>query len=359
MTEREAMERALGLALEGWGRVAPNPLVGAVLLRNGEVVGEGAHREFGGPHAEVVALESCPDPAGSTCVVNLEPCAHHGKTPPCSVALASAGVTRVVYGVRDPHPEAGGGADALMRSGVDVTGGLLRERGSALNAPFLWNQARPDRPFVALKLATSVDGFVADESGTARWISSQEAREHVHWLRAGFDAIGVGRRTAEADDPQLAVRGSVAPRVPPTRVVFSRTGSLDSSLSLVTTASDIPTLLVVNRSAGKAVPLSGTAVRVVHAQGTASALLELRRLGIGALLVEGGGLLAGSLLEEDLVDRLYWYQAPLVLGRGVPAFPPGRATLLREAVRWIPIEQKSLGDSNLLVLDRGPCSPES
>jgi diaminohydroxyphosphoribosylaminopyrimidine deaminase/5-amino-6-(5-phosphoribosylamino)uracil reductase len=177
------MARALALARRGWGRVAPNPLVGAVLLRDGEVIGEGYHAEYGESHAEVAALGDCPDPTGATMVVSLEPCNHAGKTPPCTDAILRAGVSRVVLPLRDPTPQAGGGADELREAGVEVDEGLMREEAAALNAPFLWAQQRPDRPFIALKVASSLDGLLADESGRSKWISGAEAREYATALR--------------------------------------------------------------------------------------------------------------------------------------------------------------------------------
>ena len=226
------MIRALDLAWRGWGRVSPNPLVGAVVLRGGEVVGEGWHAEFGGPHAEVVALGAAgTHAAGATLVVTLEPCAHQGKTPPCVDAILAAGIARVVIAIRDPDPTARGGAEQLRGRGVDVAIGLCAEAAAAQNAPFLFARARPQRPFVALKLATSIDGRIADAEGRSRWVSGPEAREHVHWLRAGFDAIAVGGTTALRDNPQLTVRGSVVPRRPPVRVVFDRRAMLNSTVT--------------------------------------------------------------------------------------------------------------------------------
>ncbi len=229
------MDRALELAGLGWGRVAPNPLVGAVLLRDGVVLGEGYHGEFGWPHAETVALSQVSDPSGATCVVTLEPCAHHGKTPPCVDALIRAGVARVVIAVPDPHPKASGGAAKLRGAGIDVEMGLGQEAAAALNAPFLFNATNNERPFLAVKMATSLDGFIADESGASQWVSGAESRAFVQWLRAGFDAIGVGARTAMQDDPQLTVRGPLQPRTPPMRVVFSKTGALRATLRVVDT----------------------------------------------------------------------------------------------------------------------------
>lgn len=355
------MDRALVLALRGWGRVSPNPLVGAVLLRDGQVIAEGFHAEFGGPHAEAAALAACPDPRGATCVVNLEPCAHHGKTPPCADALIAAGVRRVVMALPDPHPEAGGGRKVLERAGVEVATGVRRDAAAALNAAFLCGLARPDRPFVALKMATSLDGFIADAEGRSRWISGPEALDYVHWLRAGFDAIGVGRRTADADDPQLTVRGPLAPRVAPRRVIFARSGRVRKDLTLVRTAGEVPTLVVTHPQQRQetASRLSAAGVQVVGAEGVSDALVALRALGIGSLLVEGGSTIAAQLLAQGLVDRLYWIQAPLWLGSGMPAFGPRTPIGLDGASPWVVTERRSLGRDSLLVVDRELCLPES
>lgn len=357
MTEREAMDRALALALEGWGRVHPNPLVGAVLLREGELVGEGYHAEFGGPHAEVMALASCSDPRGTTCVVTLEPCTHHGKTPPCVPALIAAGVRRVVIALEDPDPTAGGGAAQLRAAGLDVVVGLGREAAAALNALFLCSRRRPERPFVALKLATSLDGFIADASGRSRWIAGEEARAWVHWLRAGFDAIAVGRRTADTDDPALTVRGAVVPRLPPRRVIFARSGRVREDLVLVRTAREVPTIVVVapEHHPGAARRLAPYGVEVVGAEGLEQALAALRQRGIGSLLVEGGSSLAAGLLEAGLVDRVYWIQAPIWLGSGMPAFGPRQPVLLEQACRWVVTERRALGPDTLLVADKELC----
>src|SRR5207245_8818292 len=221
LAEAEAMRHALDLARRGWGRVAPSPVVGAVVLRGDAVVGEGWHAEFGGPHAEVAALASAGRRArGGSLVVTLEPCAHSGKTPPCTDAILAAGVRRVVAAIRDPDPQAGGGLDVLRRRGVAVEEGVLAEEAAALNAPFLFAREQRQRPFVALKLATSIDGRIADSGGRSEWVSGPEARDYVHWLRAGFDAIAVGGTTALRDNPRLTVRGSVVPRRPPLRILF-------------------------------------------------------------------------------------------------------------------------------------------
>lgn len=359
--EREAMQRALQLAWNGWGRVAPNPMVGAVVLADGRRVGEGWHAEFGRPHAEVVALDAAGVKArGATLVVTLEPCAHEGKTPPCTRAILAAGVKRVVVGIRDPNPTARGGLEVLQREGVEVELGMLAEEATAQNAVFLCARQRVDRPFVALKLATSIDGRIADADGNARWVSGEEARAWVHWLRAGFDAIGVGGTTALTDNPQLTARGVVTPRRPPVRVVFDRRAMLNAGVELVSSARDIPTWVLSSADAPAANVsiLEAAGVRVFRPHDLAEGLSLLRREGIESLLCEGGGALGAKLLADGLVDRLYWVQAPVWLGeRGVPAFPGVPAHPIAEAPRWIPVARSTLGSDTLLVLDRRLCLP--
>src|SRR5690348_5713003 len=363
LLEQGAMERALDLARRGWGRVAPNPLVGAVVLAGGEIVGEGYHAEFGGPHAEVVALEAAGERArGATLVVNLEPCAHHGKTPPCTDAIVEAGVARVVAAIADPDPEARDGAGVLRAQGVIVSIGLLAEAAAALNAPFLFAREQSERPFVALKLATSIDGRIADAAGSSQWVSGETAREYVHWLRAGFDAIAVGGTTALRDNPQLTVRGPVTPRRTPVRVVFDRRAMLNETADLVKTAHDVPTWVMSSPDAPAASvsQLERSGVRVFRPSSLADGLRALRAAGIESVLCEGGGALGAKLLVDGLVDRLYWVQAPVWLGEAaVPAFPGMAAAPLAAAPRWIPVERRALGPDTLLVVDKRICLPGS
>ncbi len=363
LAERQAMQRALDLALAGWGRVAPNPLVGAVLLRGGKVVGEGYHAEYGGPHAEVVALRAAgADARGSTLVVSLEPCAHHGKTPPCTEAILAARVSRVVAAVRDPDPQARGGLDALRQRGVTVAVGVLADAAAALNAPFLFTLQELRRPFVALKLATSIDGRIADATGRSQWVSGEAAREFVHWLRAGFGAIAVGGTTALQDNPRLTVRGRITPRQPPIRVVFDRRAMLNPGVTLVSTAREVPTWVMASLEAPAAsvTALEQNGVRVFRPASLAAGLAMLREAGIQSVLCEGGGALGARLLADGLVDRLYWIQSPVWLGEGaVPAFPGLPAAALAAAPRWVPVERRTLGPDTLLVVDRQLCLPAS
>ncbi len=351
------MTRALDLAWRGWGRVQPNPLVGAVVLdAAGSAVGEGWHAEFGGPHAEPVALGAAGERArGATLVVTLEPCNHKGKQPPCTDAVLAAGIRRVVAAIPDPDPAASGGAARLDVEGVQVQVGMGREAAEAQNAIFLHRHRNASRPFVALKLATSLDGRIADASGHSRWISGAVARKYVHWLRAGFDAIGVGGRTARLDDPQLTPRGSVTPRVPPRRIVFDTGADLDLRLSVVHTAGEVPTTVVAGPEAAseKVQRLEAAGVRVLRAVSLDEALRVLRSEGICSLLVEGGGRLAGALLGMGLVDRYYWVQSPLWLGeRGIPATAGLPSDPIARAERWTVVERRALGEDTLLVLDR-------
>jgi len=357
-----AMTRALDLALRGWGRVAPNPMVGAVVLRDGKAIAEGWHAEFGGPHAEVVALNAAGSAArGSTLVVNLEPCRHTGKTPPCVDAILAAGVRRVVAAIPDPDPQAEGGLEKLRRAGVDVAMGVESERAASLNAAFLHSRTEQDRPFVALKLATSVDGRIADHAGRSQWVSGEGARDYVHWLRAGHDAIAVGGTTALRDNPRLTVRGAVTPRRAPVRVVFDRRAMLNPTVTLVQTAREIPTWVMASPDApaNNASVLDANGVRVFRPFDLEAGLKELRAAGIQSVLCEGGGALGAKLLSLGLVDRLYWIQAPFWLGEnGIPAFPEVADVDIDQAPRWIPVERKALGADTLLVLDRRLCLPE-
>ena len=354
MTEAEAMARALELAWGGWGRVHPNPLVGAVVLRDGESVGEGYHAEFGGVHAELAALaQAGPRARGATMVVTLEPCRHHGKQPPCVDAIVASGIRRVVFGSSDPNPAAGGGAASLVAAGLEVSALPVSRLVEDQNPPFFHAFRGADRPFVALKLATSLDGRIADYTGRSRWISGPEAREWVHWLRSGFEAIAVGGRTARIDNPSLTVRGPLTPRLVPRRVVFDRRAALAGAQQLLDSARGVPVLVVAEApvEAARADALAALGVELLPAADLADGMARLREAGIRSLLVEGGGRLAGRLVAQGLVDRFYWVQSPVWLGDdGIPAFGGIPGALLEQAVRWRVIERRGLGQDTVLVL---------
>lgn len=356
------MREALELAEHGWGRVAPNPLVGAVVARGAEVVGRGWHAEFGGDHAEVAALRDAgPDAEGATLYVTLEPCAHEGKTPPCTEAILRAGVRRVVIACRDPNRESGDGAAALRAAGLDVEVGLEGRRAKRLNAAFLWSR-RTGAPFVALKLALSLDARLG-RRGARSAVSGPAAWARVHRWRAGHDAVLVGRRTVEVDDPLLTARGEPAPRRPPVRAVLDSDlrVSPDSQLARTVDAAPVwiftaPDALDAPDSLRRRAALEDAGVEVIDVPRRGEHELELDAVwgvlaerGIASVLVEGGGRLGGSLLRARKLQRLHLIFAPLLFGPGgVPAFPDGP---LAERGEWTPVEREAVGPDTLLVLD--------
>ncbi|HEU5220047.1 MAG TPA: bifunctional diaminohydroxyphosphoribosylaminopyrimidine deaminase/5-amino-6-(5-phosphoribosylamino)uracil reductase RibD, partial [Gemmatimonadales bacterium] len=357
----EAMRRALSLARLGWGRVHPNPMVGAVVLAEDTPAGEGFHAEYGREHAEVLALRAAgPRARGATLVVTLTPCGHTGKQPPCAEAIIAAGIRRVVAAASDPNPQAAGGVARLRAAGIEVDIGLLRCDAERQNAIFFHQFRNRSRPWVALKLATSLDHRIADGTGESRWISGEPARAFVHGLRAGFDLIGVGGRTALRDDPRLTARGAIEPRAAQRRVVFEGADPLPDTLALFSAGKGAIVVTARDRAAETRHRLRGTGATILPADGLAEALSALRRSGVMSLLVEGGGRLAGGLLREGLVDRFYWIQSPLWLGdSAVPATAGWSIPALTVAERWSVVERRGLGGDTLLVLDREPCSPAS
>ncbi|HJU75945.1 MAG TPA: bifunctional diaminohydroxyphosphoribosylaminopyrimidine deaminase/5-amino-6-(5-phosphoribosylamino)uracil reductase RibD, partial [Gemmatimonadaceae bacterium] len=309
------MRRALELAEGGWGQTAPNPMVGAVVARDGEIVGEGYHAVYGGPHAEVVALGAAGERArGATLYVTLEPCAHTGKTPPCTDAVIAAGLRRVVAAVEDPNPTARGGAKKLRKAGIDVTLGVLEQEAREQNVIY-FHGAEFYRPFVTLKLALSREGAIADANRNFRWLTGPEARREVHRLRAGHDAVAVGLGTVIADDPELTVREAPAPRKPPVRVIFSRAGKLPTSSRLVASAREVPVILFVMRieRAHREV-LTAAGVQVIEVRDLNDGLLELASLGARSVLLEGGARIAGAALRAGSVDRIVMFQTRVELG---------------------------------------------
>jgi diaminohydroxyphosphoribosylaminopyrimidine deaminase/5-amino-6-(5-phosphoribosylamino)uracil reductase len=334
------MRRALALAEQGAGQVAPNPMVGAVLVRNGHIISEGFHEHFGGAHAEVIALQRAGVAAqGCTVYVTLEPCNHTGKTPPCALALRNAMVSRVVYAVADPNPVAAGGASFLREAGIAITAGVLEREARDLNAPFFHALRGSTRPYVTLKLAVSIDGAIVDRSRARGWLTGLDARRAVHGLRAQSDAIAVGIGTVLADDPALTVREWAPPRISPLRVVFDRQARLPLASTLVHSARIVPVIVVTDGSApARESALREAGVTVLRATTTSEGLELLSAAGVRHLLVEGGATLASSLLDAGLIDRLITFQGPVILGAGaLAAFAslPSRTTEAAPRLRVI------------------------
>ncbi len=322
------MRRALELAAQGQGAVEPNPMVGCVIVQGAEIIGEGWHRSFGGPHAEIEALALAGRrAAGATMFVTLEPCCHRGKTPPCTKALLAAGIRRVVVGQPDPFPAVDGGGIAELRAaGVEVQVGVLQHDAQTLNAPYL-KLIRTGRPWMIAKWAMTLDGKTATRAGTSQWISSSQSREIVHRLRGRVDGIMIGRETAQLDNPLLTARPP-GPRVA-LRIIVDTHASLPSDHKLVRTASQVPVLIAVGPSATKAdcqrLRSAGCEVFVCraarHAARLDQLLEELGRRQLTNILVEGGGRLAGSLLDARQIDEAHVFIAPKLLG-GVDAHTP-------------------------------------
>lgn len=324
------MRAALALAARGLGRVWPNPSVGCVVVRDGVLVGQGWTQPGGRPHAEVEALADAGAAArGATVYVSLEPCAHHGRTPPCADALVAAGVARVVVACEDPDPRVdGAGVRRLRDAGLAVDVGLMRAEAMRLNEGF-FRRIRDGRPLVTVKLATTLDGRIATRTGESRWITGPVARAWGHGLRARHDAIMVGTNTAVLDDPDLTCRLPGMADRSPVRVIVDGHLRLPLTARAVATAKDRPTWLLTLRDADatRSAAFADAGVAVIAVPPDADRLLDLAaglRLlagrGITRVLVEGGSRLAASLFAAGLVDRLEWFRNPRVIGGdGTPA----------------------------------------
>jgi len=354
------MARALALAERARGLTSPNPMVGAVVVAGDRVVGEGFHAAAGRPHAEIEALAAAGDRArGATLYVTLEPCTHHGRTPPCVPAVVAAGVGRVVVAARDPHPRAGGGVDALRRAGLQVSAGVRADEAERQNRAF-FTAIRRGRPHVTLKAAMTLDGRIADVHGASQWLTGPAARQHAHRLRAESDAVVVGVETALRDDPRLDVRlGRPWPREP-YRVVLDSRGRLPAAARLIAAGTRARALVAVTSAAPaaavRALQEAGATVLGVAARGArvdpAALLTELAAREVRAVLVEGGAETHGAFLEAGLVDRVAVFVAPRLLGgRQAPGVAGGAGRALKDAVRLGAFEVTRLGDDLLLEAD--------
>ena len=344
------MTRCLELARLGRGSVEPNPLVGAVLAKGGRVVAEGWHRRFGGPHAEVDALTRAGARAkGATLYVNLEPCCHQGKTPPCTGAILAAGVREVVAALKDPNPLVNGkGLAILRRKGLRVRAGVLADEAAALNRGFL-KVHRRGLPYVCAKWAMTLDGKIATRTGDSRWISGEQSRAWLHKLRDEFQAILVGANTALRDDPSLKGGGR-----DPIRIVLDSNARLPLESQLVRTARERRTIVVVTESAppGKVRGLQRAGVEIVTLEALDLRVLfeELARAGIQSILVEGGGEVHASLFAQGLADEVLVFVAPKVIGGRDAVTPVEGEGLERmsEALRLEDVTLERLGDDAVL-----------
>jgi len=352
------MRAALSLAARHLGQTWPNPAVGCVIVDGaGHVVGRGSTQPGGRPHAETEALAMAgPRAKGGTAYVTLEPCAHHGKTPPCAAALIAAGIRRCVSALEDPDPRVSGGGHAMLRAaGIEVQSGLLAAEAAALNAGFL-KRVREGLPLVSLKLATSADGRTATRSGDSKWITGEAARAFGHRLRATHDAIAVGSGTVLADDPELTCRLPGLGHRSPVRIVFDRRGRIPPTAALLRGVR--PTWVVTTPGILKGRIQKPHEVIEIDENGDPAAWLRrgcegLAQLGVSRLLVEGGATLATAFLEADLVDRIYWFRAPLIIGGdGLSGIGPLSVHRLTQALGFRMAAQRPLGNDVLELYER-------
>ena len=357
------LSRAIELASEARGQTSPNPLVGAVIVKNGRTIGEGHHSHAGAPHAELEALTACSeDPAGSTLYVSLEPCAHHGRTPPCTEAIVRAGISRVVVASDDPSAKANGRGLGILRDEgiqVDVCNGVCSTAARLINQPFR-KHAKTGRPLVVWKTAMTLDGKVATSRGDSKWISGDSSRARAHRWRAECDAVAVGIGTAMSDDPQLTARVEGVYRQP-RRVVFDAEARLPLNSILVQSARDTQVTVVCSRAASRTAVtgLEAAGVEVIMVKGdteparVAAGLQELGALDVQSVLLEGGPHLAGAFMDAHEIDEARVFIAPMLAGGS-----RARGALDGQGVETISLARKALSqtleqiDEDVLISSR-------
>jgi diaminohydroxyphosphoribosylaminopyrimidine deaminase/5-amino-6-(5-phosphoribosylamino)uracil reductase len=369
------MEQALQLARKGQGFTSPNPMVGAVLVKHNRIVGQGYHQFAGGPHAEVNAIDDAGTAArNATLYVTLEPCNHHGRTPPCTEKIIAAGITRVVVAISDPNPDVAGGGIAYLREhGIAVTTGVCRPQALALNEFFV-KYVRTKRPFVILKCAATLDGYIAARTGDSKWVTGPVARNHVHRLRQSVDAIMVGIGTIMADDPQLTTRLDDRGTTDPLRIILDTYLSIPKRARVLNLNSDSDTLIVCSDKAPSEriaqAQDCGAQVMVLPQHRSRLSLDELMdRLGareVTSLLIEGGSKVIGSALAERVVDKINFFYAPKILGGGgIPICSGTGPDSMKESLPLKMMSVDKLGDDILVEgylgtpLEEGECLPGS
>lgn len=362
-TAKRMLDMAARAAWRALGDTGPNPMVGCVIARAGEVLGIGHHRRFGSLHAEREALAACArrgtDPRGATLYCTLEPCRHHGKQPPCTDAVIAAGIARVVYARRDPGDESGGGADLLDRAGIGTLCSQTSVLATRLSDPFV-HRVRTGRPWVVAKWAQTIDGRIATRTGESQWITGPLMRSRVHRTRARVDAVLVGLGTVLADDPMLTARGVRRVRRTATRLILDTKGGLPKDAAVVRTADQPPTVVITASKHGY--PPGVGVIRVAEGPGGVDLHAGLGRLwtelGIASVMVEAGPRVLGSMLQAGLIDEAFVHVAPMLLGdREAMSCAVGRdAPRLSDAIRFGLVRAKPLaGDLELWY--RRPMDP--
>lgn len=354
MTKYEYMQLAIELAKKGLGHTSPNPMVGCVVVKNGRIMTEGFHEQYGGFHAERNALMRCEeDLTGADLYVTLEPCCHQGKTPPCTDIIIERGIGRVFIGAMDPNPKVSGrGAQILRDHGIEVETGVLEKECLELNEVFM-HYIEKKKPYIAMKYAMTLDGKIATFTGDSKWVTGEEARHHVHQLRKRYSSIMIGIGTVLVDDPMLNCR--IEEGVDPVRVICDSHLRIPVESRIVKTAKDIRTIVAyANGEEEKKQALEAAGVELLHIDdnGTVdfTALVQkLGQMGIDSILIEGGGTFHGTVLKSGLVDRIYCYIAPKLIG-GKEAKSPVEGSgfpLMKEALE--------IEDTNIMKLGVDIC----
>jgi diaminohydroxyphosphoribosylaminopyrimidine deaminase/5-amino-6-(5-phosphoribosylamino)uracil reductase len=332
MIDPKFMQMAISLAGQAKGFTSPNPCVGAVVVKDGRIVGKGFHRAAGLPHAEPEAIDDAGKSAeNATIYVTLEPCNHFGKTPPCTRKILDAGITKVVVGCKDPNPYvSGGGIDYLRQQGVEVVEGVLEEECSALIEDFIWYIKSGKKPFVILKCASTLDGAIATSTGDSQWITGEAARRHGHRLRHEADAILIGSGTLHADNPSLTARIDGVKTKDPARIILDTHLTINEDAKLLTLSSQAPTIIVTGPDApadkrARLEDKGATVLEVPLKDGRLDLqqlMITLGQMSVVNLLIEGGGTVAGAALDAGIVNKMMYFMAPKIIGGsdGIPVF---------------------------------------
>ncbi len=360
MADESYIQLTIEIAKKGEGSVSPNPLVGCVITKNSRIIGAGYHQKFGEDHAEINAINSSSETLeDSTLYVNLEPCSHHGKTPPCVDRIIKEKIKRVVIGTLDINPlVSGNGVKALKKAGIEVKVGVLEKECIELNK-FFFKYISEKLPYVTLKAAQTLDGMIADKNSHSEWISCGEARKHVHWLRARYDAVLIGSETARLDNPKLTVR--MVEGRNPFRVVLDSNLKLKSELNLFKNNSDNKTIVVTsekNKSRLKKIDqLEKLGVKVLFIKSDThgriqlkSVLKELSKKQITSVFVEGGSKIYSSIIKQNLFDDIYLFVSPKILGCGLNTFSEFKSNKLGDAVKLNIRRTQKIGDDILIEL---------
>jgi len=343
---------SLKLAKKAIGKTSPNPMVGALVVKNNQIVGHGYHKKAGTLHAERIALNKARNLSkGSTLYVSLEPCCHYGRTDPCTRAIIDAGIKRVVYSIKDPNPKVNGkGIMELKKAGIEVVGCVLANEARRLNEVYL-KYITTNRPFVILKLAQSLDGRIATANGISQWITGPEARKYAHRLRSYYDAVAVGSGTVRTDNPQLTVR--LVKGNNPYRIIISRSLNFPRSINLLANNEDCKTIIATSSKSARRLKIKNLIIWEIKENKNGLSMVDLidkaGQFGISSLLVEGGSGVATSMVKNRLVDKFHIMMAPMIIGRGIEAVNDLGVRDLEKAMRLREYKIEQMGNDFLLT----------